>query len=174
MKRNWNWPIYAGFLISLAAFLSYWMVFAGFPGTRDFPWVNLALFAVGLGLGAWGKIRAYWRSAQYRGKVSGPLLGLLSFCLFALFSYYVFHLTYQLPASSRAPAVGQKAPDFTLPDQNGNPVTLSDLYGPALKAEGKEEGPGEGPGEGPREGKGEAEEAGAGNWVLLVFYRGFW
>lgn len=27
------------------------------------------------------------------------------------------------------PEVGQKAPDFTLPDQNGNPVTLSDFQG---------------------------------------------
>ena len=25
--------------------------------------------------------------------------------------------------------VGDKAPDFTLPDQNGNPVKLSDFYG---------------------------------------------
>ena len=25
--------------------------------------------------------------------------------------------------------VGQKAPDFTLPDQNGNPVPLSDFRG---------------------------------------------
>jgi peroxiredoxin len=32
-----------------------------------------------------------------------------------------------LPASAAAPRVGQKAPDFTLPDQNGRTVALADL-----------------------------------------------
>ena len=120
--------------------------------------MNLTLFAVGLSLGAWGKIRAYWRAEQYRGKVSGPIFGLLSIAFFGFFLFYVFHLSYQLPTPSRAPAVGQMAPDFTLPDQNGNPVTLSKLYGPALKEDGENESP----------------EAETGNWVLLVFYRGYW
>ncbi|MEX1245023.1 MAG: hypothetical protein WEB59_06340 [Thermoanaerobaculia bacterium] len=54
-----------------------------------------------------------------------------------------------LPVSGGAPAVGAKAPDFTLPDANGSPVTLSRLFAP--------------------------ERAGNhGTWVLLVFYRGYW
>jgi peroxiredoxin len=32
-------------------------------------------------------------------------------------------------AASGPPAVGQTAPDFTLNDQNGNPVRLSDFRG---------------------------------------------
>lgn len=53
-----------------------------------------------------------------------------------------------LPASPKAPAVGAKAPDFTLPDANASPVTLSKLLAP--------------------------RESAKGSWVLLVFYRGYW
>ncbi len=53
----------------------------------------------------------------------------------------------QLPPSTNAPKVGDKAPDFTLPDTNGQLVKLSDLL---KTADGK------------------------GQWVLLVFYRGYW
>jgi peroxiredoxin len=56
----------------------------------------------------------------------------------------------QLPPSNGAPRVGQKAPDFTLPDTDGNPVTLSKLFEP-----------GAGGGEGARS-------------ALLIFYRGYW
>lgn len=56
----------------------------------------------------------------------------------------------QLPESKGAPAVGQKAPDFTLPDAGGNPVTLSSLFA------GKDAN-----GQGVK-------------GVLLIFYRGYW
>ncbi len=44
--RRFNWPIWAGFLLSLIAFASYFFVFVWFPVTRDFPWANLLLFAL--------------------------------------------------------------------------------------------------------------------------------
>lgn len=53
-----------------------------------------------------------------------------------------------LPESPKAPVVGAKAPDFTLPDANGTSVTLSKPFAP----QGSAKGP----------------------WVLLVFYRGYW
>jgi len=52
-----------------------------------------------------------------------------------------------LPISKGSPQVGQKAPDFTLPDTSGNLVKLSDL----LAAPGAK-----------------------GSWLLLIFYRGYW
>src|SRR5438552_12792029 len=35
----------------------------------------------------------------------------------------------RVAADTSPPQVGDAAPDFTLPDQNGRPVTLSDLWG---------------------------------------------
>ena len=55
----------------------------------------------------------------------------------------------QLPISTGAPYVGQKAPAFTLPDQHGQLVSLADLLR-----------------QGPR---GEKSSG-----VALIFYRGYW
>jgi peroxiredoxin len=50
----------------------------------------------------------------------------------------------QLPSAANAPKVGEKAPDFTLPDSQGRPVALHDLVGAQKQ------------------------------WVVLIFYRGYW
>lgn len=129
MKRSWNWPLWAGFLLVLAGFLSY-SLFAQFPVTRDFPWANLLLFcAGGILLGA-GLVRAFGKPQLYRGKIFGPILAMLGLLIFGLFAYGVFYMGRQMPASAGAPRVGQKAPDFTLPDQNGKLVALPDLLSP--------------------------------------------
>jgi hypothetical protein len=104
--------------------------FVRFPITRDFPWANLLLFAVGAALLLFGLFRAFGRPQLYRGKVFGSILTAIALLLFAFFSYEVFYNLKQVPLSAQAPRVGQKAPEFSLPDQNGRQVALADLLSP--------------------------------------------
>jgi hypothetical protein len=127
-KKNWNWLLWIGFLFALAGFLSY-TFFIQFPITRDFPWVNLLLFAVGGICLVAGLFRAFGKPRVYRGKIFGPVLATLGVLMFGLFSYVFFYELRQVPPSTGAPRVGQKAPEFVLSDQNGNQVSLSDLVG---------------------------------------------
>jgi len=125
-KKSWNWSLWIGFLFVLAGFLTY-TFFAQFPITRDFPWANLLLFAVGGILLVMGLFRAFGRPQMYRGKIFGPILATLGVLMFGLFSYVLFYELRQLPPSTGAPRVGQRAPDFTLLDQDGKEVSVRDL-----------------------------------------------
>jgi hypothetical protein len=126
MKRNWNWSSWIGFLFVLAGFLTY-PFFTQFPATRDFPWANFLLFGIGGVLLLIGVVRAFGKPKLYRGKVFGSIFAVLSVIVFSLFAYLIFFELKQVPASSGAPKVGQKAPEFSLPDQNNKPVALADL-----------------------------------------------
>jgi len=144
MNRRWNLSLWLGFAVVIVALFSY-QFFVLFPITRDFPWVNLLLFAIGGLLLGLGLFRAYGHPAAYRGKIFGPLLTVLSLLMFGLFAYGLFFIARQMPPSTGAPQVGQKAPDFAVVDQDGNRVELNDLLSsPSTRA------------------------------VLLIFYRGYW
>jgi len=127
MRRSWNSLIWAGFAITLVAVFSYIPIFVRFPVTRDVPWANLLLFLAGGWLLAAGLKRAYGEPERYGGKVNGAVLGALALALFGLFCWGNFVFARHVPSASGAPQAGQTAPDFTLPDANGKPVTLSDL-----------------------------------------------
>ncbi len=127
-KKSWNWSLWIGFLFALAAFVSYGF-FAQFPITRDFPWANLLLFAAGGICLVVGLFRAFGKVQVYRGKIFGPIFATLAILMFGLFSYVLFYELREVPPSTAAPRVGQKAPDFTLPDQDGKDVALSELFG---------------------------------------------
>lgn len=146
--RSFNWPVWAGFLLSLAAFLSYFLVFVRFPLTRDFPWVNLLLFAMAATLLLVG-IRRAWAPARRRSKVAGLVAATLSLALFGLFVFSTFIMARWMPAAHGAPQVGQQAPEFSLFDTDGRPVSLSQLRSTPINGQ-------------------------APKGVLLVFYRGHW
>jgi hypothetical protein len=126
MKRKWNWPIWVGFIITVGGLFSY-EFFAQFPVTRDFPWANLLLFAAGGIFLVLGLVRAFGKPQLYRGKIFGPIVAILGVVVFGFFSYLIFYQLRQLPSSTGAPRVGEKAPEFTLPDQNDKAVALADL-----------------------------------------------
>jgi|SRR6185503_2028823 len=148
MKRRWNWRLWAGFLLVLAGAVGYLAVFAWYPVTRDFPWVSLLMFLGGALLLVLGLRRSFREPDLYRGKIFGSILTILSVAVVSLFCYGLFYKGRQMPASAAAPHLGQKAPDFTLPDQNGNPVSLADLLSGASTAKPK--------------------------GAVLIFYRGYW
>ena len=78
MERQRNFLPLAGLAVCVVAFLSYFVFFYQFPITRDVPWANWLLFAFGLGLAVVGLRRPYRQPERYRGRVMGPVLGVLS------------------------------------------------------------------------------------------------
>jgi hypothetical protein len=149
-KRRPNAPLWLGFLIAVFAFLSYIPIFARYPSTRDMPWVNFLFFAIALVSLAIGLRRAFALPSIYRGKIAGPILATLSVAALALFCLFTFSLGKHLPASTQAPKVGQKAPDFALSDIKGGTVTLASLLSTPISPSQPTKG------------------------VLLIFYRGYW
>lgn len=149
MTRQRNLLPLAGLVVCVIAFLSYFLFFYQFPVTRDVPWASWLLFALGLALVAFGIARPFREPERYRGRILGPVLGVLGVAILGLFLFATMSFSRQLPASENAPQVGEKAPDFTLPDIQGRPVSLSGLL---------QQPSGSAPG----------------SWVLLIFYRGYW
>ena len=149
--RRFNWPLWVGFLLTLAAFFTYFTVFVWFPATRDFPWANLVLFVVAGLLLFTGVRRGFApdRPHPTRSKIVTSIVGLLGLAVFAFFVFAVFIAARWLPASTGAPHVGQRAPDFTLADTTGRQVSLNELLTSPINGS-------------------------APKGVLLVFYRGYW
>src|SRR5215468_9437598 len=148
MKRL-NWQIWAGFLLSLLALLSYPNVFIRWPITREFPWANLVLFAIAFVLLLLGLRRAFKPDKKIVAKIFSSLAASFGVFMLAALLFLIYVMGTWLPASSAAPQVGQKAPDFTLSDTNNKPVTLAQLLVEPINNK-------------PPKG------------VLLIFYRGYW
>lgn len=147
--RSFNWPLWAGLLLSAVAFVSYFFVFVRFPVTRDLPWANLLLFAAAAVLLLAGLRRAFAPERRLGSKAAGLVAATLGVAIFGLFVFSTFVMSRWLPAAQGAPQVGRKAPEFSLPDTDGRAVSLSELL--STPVNGK-----------------------APKGVLLVFYRGHW
>lgn len=147
--KNFNWQLWAGFVLTLFSFLSYPFLFIDYPILRDFPWLNLLLFAVALGLSILGLRRAFRPGRKAISKVSAVVVATLGVLVMAFFIFIAFIEARRLPASAGAPQVGQKAPGFILTDVNNKPVALAELLTQPINNK-------------PAKG------------VLLIFYRGYW
>lgn len=144
-----NWTLWAGFLLSFFAFVSYYLIFVWWPATRDFPWANLLLIVGAVSLLVVGLRRAFAKDRPTRSKVIGSIVTALGVLVCALFLFVYFIAAKWIPASQSAPQVGQKAPEFTLADTNNKPVSLAELLSTPIN------------GKTPR-------------GVVLIFYRGYW
>lgn len=159
MKRSWNPAVWFGFLLALIGVISYPILFARFPATRDVPWANWVIVVLALVMIAVGVARAFRQPDRYRGKIAGSILAALALVVAGLFGYGTTVMTKQIPASQGAPRVGDLAPDFTLPDSHNNAVTLSALVDSPFVPNGSSTA-----------GSGTEKTAG----TVLIFYRGYW
>ena len=148
MKR-FNWQIWAGFLVSVFAFLSYPFIFVNWDITRDFPWANFGLFVIAAALLFVGVRRAFKPNRRLISKIAALVLTTLSVLALGFFVFVVFIAARWLPASQAAPQVSQKAPEFSLTDTSNKPVSLAGLLSQPIN------------GKSPK-------------GVLLIFYRGYW
>jgi len=151
-ERKWNWRIWSGFLLAVAAVPGYFLFFARFPITRNVPWASWLMFAAAGWLLSVGVRRAFASPEVYRGRIAGPILAALTLGAASLFGYATLYASRQLPVAVDAPGVGDKAPEFALADMGGKMVALSALLSEPM------------PG----------REGGKPRGVLLVFYRGYW
>src|ERR1700720_2336782 len=128
-KPRPNAALWIGFLLSVFAFLSYIPIFAKYPSTRDMPWANFLIFALGLIFLFLGLRRAFLQPTLYRGKIAGPILTTISVAALVFFCFTIFSLGKHLPLSTQGPKVGQKFPNSLLLTPTG-PWSRSPLFSP--------------------------------------------
>lgn len=136
-----------GFLIAILGFASnflYWLSIS----QSVIPWINVAVPLIGLVVLLVGLLR-FWPGANLWRKALGVFLGLLSAAALAI-SVWAFVDARNIPGAAGAPQVGQKVPDFTLPDSTGQSVSLAQLLSDPMTNSTRPK------------------------VVLLVFYRGYW
>jgi hypothetical protein len=148
MARKHTIAAWMGLLLTVLGALSNGLPFTGFPAA-PVPWISLMVSVIGFVVVLFGLWRVFGQSTAYKGKLSGSIAAALSL-LFLAGAIVFFWSARHIPAeSAAAPQVGQRVPDFTLPDSTGQSVSLTHLFS----------------------GSAENEPPKA---LLLVFYRGYW
>jgi len=112
-----NWRLWAGLLLSIAAFVSYFAFFNRFPITRDVPWVNFILFVV-----ATVPLIAGVRRSQR--KIWSGIIAFLGIAVFAFFVFAVTVASRRLPPSHGAPVTGDPSATPSYGVLNSNSVVL--------------------------------------------------
>ena len=141
--------LWCGIVVTVLGALSNGLYFLYPPGHAAFPWINLVVPIAGLLIVIVGVWRAFAHPERYGGKWLGAVFAVICLIL-ASGSTFFFLYARDLPKSAGVPRAGQKAPDFTLMDSNGETVSLAQI----LSGSGQRSDP-------PKA-------------VLLIFYRGFW
>jgi len=104
--------------LTYAGVISFWL--------RDNPWpmelVAIAATVVTVAL-------AVLAFRQRRARIAATASAILGVFATTVFLLLIHRLTYDLPPPPAELAVGTTAPDFTLSDEGGHPVTLSSLRG---------------------------------------------
>ena len=108
-------PALLSILVSLGAIAGYF-AFLRVPTVRNHPALYLVAFALATVIAA----AASWRAARWPNLVALAL----SAVLLVLGGYFNFVLA-RVPATATALKVGEPAPDFTLPDATGTPISLA-------------------------------------------------
>lgn len=147
IEKRGNSALWLGLLLTILGVLSNFLYFFRFPQAL-IPWINLVLPAIGLVFLLVGLKRAFSQPHIYQGKIWGSIFTALALLLFAGAIWLFVHVR-DVPRSSSAPQVGQHISDFTLPDSNGQPTSLAQLFSAGANSA-----------------KPKA--------VLLIFYRGYW
>jgi AhpC/TSA family protein len=115
------WPALLSVLVSAGAIAGY-VAFLRVSAVRNHPELYLVGFALATAIAG----VASWRTARWPNFVA---LG-ISAILLILGGYFNFVLA-RVPATATALKVGEPAPDFTLPDAAGAPVSLAAFRGQA-------------------------------------------
>lgn len=152
--KLWNWRLWVGFGLSLIALLAYVGYVLLLSLTRSLFWPSLILFVVAAVFLISGLKRASREPQIYRGKILGPILATLSVVVFALFAFASYQIFRNFPEASKAPKVGQRAPEFALVDTNGKNFSLAQLLSAPIADSNGAARPAKG--------------------VLVFFYRGYW
>ncbi len=158
-ERRKNIAPWWGLLFAIGAVGCNVAFFVSPPLQGALPWLSLVCAILALVFLAIGVRRAFGAARLYRGKVLSIVLTVIALFPVGL-TAFAFVKARELPSSTAAPQVGQRAPDFTLSDTSGKPVSLDDLLAPAASASTSQSS---------SETQAQAPKA-----VLLIFYRGYW
>jgi hypothetical protein len=151
-EKKRNWAPWIALVLAAVAAGSNLLFFVHPLGEQALPWLSLLLAALAAVYLILAFARAYSHRGVYGGKVSSIVLGVVVVALCGL-TVLASVKSKGLPSPAQAPQVGEKAPDFTLPDTSSTAVSLSQMLA------GRQE---------------DGTYAAHPKAVLLVFYRGWW
>ncbi len=151
LKKRRNVAVLWALLFALCSLGANAAVFANPRMQSALPWLSMAFAILAMITLARGLWLAFTQAQIYRGKVLNIVLGLVTLAVSGVM-IFAFVFARKLPNAKEAPQIGQRVPDFTLTDANGQSDSLDSLFTPAA---------------------GDPQSA-APKAVLLIFYRGCW